>query len=61
MSKMGVMDSFPLPMEMKKPELVVQRMPVEVLQPAVLQMVPPVVQLVVLVMAERVAADDGLR
>ena len=61
MSRMGVTDSFPLPMEMRKPEPVVQRVSVEVLQPMVPQMVPLVVQLVVPIMAARVAADDGLR
>ena len=54
-------DSLPLPMEMRKPEPVVQRVPVVVLEPAVPQMSPPLVQPVVPVMAEGVAANDGLR
>ena len=60
MSRMGVTDSLPLPMEIRKSKPVVQRVPVEVLQPAVLQMVPPVVQPVVPVMAGGAVADDGL-
>ena len=61
MSRMGVMDSLPLPMEMRKPEPVVERVPLEMLQPAILQMVPPMVQPVVPIIATGVAADDGLR
>ena len=56
MSKMGMTDALPLPMEMRRPEPIVQRVPVEVLQPVVQPIVSPVVPPTL-----AVATDDGLR
>ena len=56
MSKMGMTDALPLPMEMRRTEPIVQRVPVEVLQPIVQPIVSPVVPPTV-----AVATDDGLR
>ena len=57
MSQMGMTGSLPLAMETRKPEPIVQRAPVDVLQP----MVQLVAQLVAPIMATKVATDDGLR
>ena len=43
MSHMGITDSLPLAMEARRPEPVVQRVPVEMLQPVVQPIVSPVV------------------
>ena len=43
MSKMGMTDALSLPVEMRRPEPVVLRAPMEVLQPTIPQVVPPAV------------------
>ena len=56
MSNMGMTDSLQLAMETRRPKPIVQRVPVEVLQPVVQPIVSPVVPPTVVV-----ATDDGLR
>ena len=58
MSQLGLVDSLPMAKEMRILEPVVQRAPVEVLQPVVLPMVPQIVPTTATIVA---TVDDGLR
>ena len=58
MSQLGMVDSLPMEMEIRKPKCIVQRAPIEVLQPVVLPMVPQIVPAIATIVAN---VDDGLR
>ena len=57
MSQLGLVDLFPMEKQIRRLELVVQRVFVEVLQPVV----QSIVSLVVVIPRVAVATDDGLR
>ena len=58
MSQLGMVDSLHMVVEIRRPKPIVQRDPIEVLQPVVLPMVPQIVPATAATIA---TLDDGLR